>query len=353
MTDFQLPNVPRLLIRAQLVPLQGQRFQPTGFPDLGAARFRSPAGEDMLLVESAQSVANRMESVCWDQESGDLIEPLRGLPYVRVLQDGAPLTNSLLEAHRLNSAYIENSDFATKLAGEIGYVKVKSKYEGTQDRDRLIRTVCKYDPNALLHGVFLESIAGVLRIARALSGFIEATGASEVGSGGVKNDIVQASGDKEAGRDAKGGFGNVPFHRVEFTAKQIDAFFNLDLAQIRSYRLKPATTTLLYALAIYKIRAFLDRGLRLRTACDFDVVEVEVTRPKGFVLPTEDEAIAAIGKLIPAATKEGSFASPAITIADYIKPSKKAEEKADEQEDGGDAIQAKAGKKASKKGPKA
>lgn len=27
----------RLLIEAELVPVQGSRFQPTGFPDLGAA----------------------------------------------------------------------------------------------------------------------------------------------------------------------------------------------------------------------------------------------------------------------------------------------------------------------------
>jgi CRISPR-associated protein Csb1 len=326
-TVLQMPNAPRMLIQASLAPLQGHRFQPTGFPDLGAARFSTPT-DKMLLVESAQSVANRMESVCWDDERNDLVEPLQGLPYVRVVQGDRVLTSSLLEAHRLNSAYIEHSDFGANLKAEIGFEKDKPF-----DRDRLVRVVCKYDPNALIHGVFLESIAGVLRIPRALSGFIEATGVEEVASGGVKNDLVQASSDKDAGRTAKEGFGNVPFHRVEFTARQIDAYFNLDLAQLRSYRLKPETTSLLYALAIYKIRAFLDRGLRLRTACDLDVRRVTVTKPENSTLPTEAEAVAALRELLPAAAKEGSFAKPAVTVANFTPKKADADKQTSNQEE--------------------
>src|SRR5690606_7074461 len=70
-----LNNVPRLLVEARLVPLQGQRFQPTGFPDLGAAQFEAADGSH-LLVESAQSMANRMEAICWNEAANDLIEPL-------------------------------------------------------------------------------------------------------------------------------------------------------------------------------------------------------------------------------------------------------------------------------------
>ena len=32
---------PRLLMQCDLEPLQGTRFQPTGFPDLGAANYVS------------------------------------------------------------------------------------------------------------------------------------------------------------------------------------------------------------------------------------------------------------------------------------------------------------------------
>jgi CRISPR-associated protein Csb1 len=102
-----LKDAPRLLIEAELKPLQGTRFQPTGFPNLGHAVYESPdGGGKTILVESAQSMANRLEAVCWDEQADDWVAPLRGLPVVRVLDEaGAPLTNSVLESHRLNSPY--------------------------------------------------------------------------------------------------------------------------------------------------------------------------------------------------------------------------------------------------------
>jgi CRISPR-associated protein Csb1 len=102
-----LQNSSRLLLEADLVPLQGARFQPTGFPDLGAAVYTLPDGTEMLAVESAQSVANRLERVSWDESVQDLAPCLRGLSYIRVMNDaGSFLTASVLEAHRLNSPYI-------------------------------------------------------------------------------------------------------------------------------------------------------------------------------------------------------------------------------------------------------
>ncbi|PZP65101.1 MAG: type I-U CRISPR-associated protein Cas7, partial [Azospira oryzae] len=84
--DFSaLKNVPRLLLEARLKPLQGTRFQPTGFPNLGAATYDGPDGTRMLLVESAQSMANRLEVVCWDKVADDWVAPLRGLPVIKVI----------------------------------------------------------------------------------------------------------------------------------------------------------------------------------------------------------------------------------------------------------------------------
>jgi len=79
-----LNNAPRLLIEAELKPLQGTRFQPTGFADLGPAQYSLPDNTKMLLVESAQSVANRMELACWDEAENTWIKELSDLPYVRV-----------------------------------------------------------------------------------------------------------------------------------------------------------------------------------------------------------------------------------------------------------------------------
>lgn len=52
-----LQTAPRLLLEAELSPVAGNRFQPTGFADLGAAEYSLPDGTKMLLVESSQSVA--------------------------------------------------------------------------------------------------------------------------------------------------------------------------------------------------------------------------------------------------------------------------------------------------------
>ncbi len=316
MTEFDLPAAPRLLLHAALTPVQGTRFQPTGFPDIGAAVYTLPNGDEHLLVESAQSVANRLESACWDEAKGDLVAPLAGLPYVTVNDaSGAPLTTSVLEAHRLNSAYIEHSDFRPQLAAAIDFDEKRPF-----DRQKLVNALAKYDIGCLVHGVFLESIAGVLRVPRALSGFIEASRVGRVSSGGVKNDRVQAKKDEDAERTAAEGFGNVPFHRTEFVAGEITAYFNLDLEQVRSYRLGEAMERVLYALSVFKVRRFLETGLRLRTACDLEAADLQVTAPKGLVLPSLEALAHALPGLIKAASE--SFAKPPVTVAVFGKAKK-------------------------------
>src|ERR687889_126773 len=87
-----LAGQPRLLIEAELKPVQGDRFQPTGFPDLGAALYLRPDGTEMLLIESAQSMANRLESVCWDDAVDKIAAPLAGLPHIVVNFDNGQQT---------------------------------------------------------------------------------------------------------------------------------------------------------------------------------------------------------------------------------------------------------------------
>ena len=172
----------------------------------------------------------------------------------------------------------------------------------------------KYDTNALIHGVFLaksDLAGGRLRLPRALTAFIEAKSVTVAPSGGVKMDIVNPSGDT-----AKG-FGHVPFHRDEYCGT-ITAYFNLDLAQIRGYGLGDDATQLLIGVALFKIRRFLEDGLRLRTACDLEAdgdASIRVTRPKVFTLPTRAEIEKALPGLIKAASSK--FASPAVTKVKY------------------------------------
>jgi CRISPR-associated protein Csb1 len=269
-----LENQPRLLVEAELKPVQGDRFQPTGFPDLGAATYKRPDGTPMLLVESAQSMANRLEAVCWDEAENRIAAPLAGLPHVIVDLGNGMTTSSIQEAHRLNSPYIiNNEEVSREIKAEVGDAE-----SGVLDIRKLARAVFKRDVGAVLHGVFLEKVAGRLRLQRLLSSFIEAEGASAVTSGGVKLDRVDPSG------DAAKGYGNVPFSRTEFTAGKIRAYFNLDLATMRGYGLGDAANRLLIALALYKLLKTLDSGLRLRTACDLEVEAIKVTRPSGLSL---------------------------------------------------------------------
>src|SRR5690606_34383023 len=164
--------------------------------------------------------------------------------------------------------------------------------------------VLRLDTNALLHGLFLakkELAGGRLRLPRALSGFIEAEDVSIAQSGGVKNDTVNPSGDTSKG------FGNVPYAREEFTAKRIVAYFNLDLAQIRGFGLGAKVEAMLIAIALYKIRRFLEHGLRLRTACDLECRELRATRPTGCQIPELAHIEKELPALIAAVAGEGRF----------------------------------------------
>lgn len=326
MTTFDLPLSPRLLLQAELVPIQGTRFQPTGFPDVGAAVYTLPNGKEQLLVESAQSVANRLEAACWDEVESDLVKPLRGLSYVRVNDsDGKLLTTSIQEAHRLNSAYIQKSALQATLEDEIGP-------DANTAKRNLIRMLAKYDVGCLLHGGFFPKMkaAGSPRLLRALSGFIEAEGVSRVNSGGVKNDRVQSGKDTDAGKTAEEGFGNVPFHRTEFVAERITAYFNLDLEQLRGYRLGVEMERLLLALALFKVQKFLAVGLRLRTACDLTVSSLVVKAPAGFNVPSVNELEVALPALIQAAAQH--FASPSMTPATFTGEKKQKEAKAKKEQ---------------------
>ena len=323
----KLNGVPRLLLEVELRPLQGDRFQPTGFPDLGPARYTAPDGTEKLLVESPQSVANRMEMACWDPAQQDVIPDLQGLPYVSIVDDtGNRVSNSLLEAHRINSEYIMRNAFrviksengvpkktASKSFKDEFSAEIEYQKDGRVNWQKFRDALLKYDPNSLIHGCFLEEIGGRLRVTRALSAFIEASDVRVAESGGVKNNIVQP--------DLKGGEGNVPYHRTEFTAERITAYFNLDLALLRSYGLPQEAERLMIALALFKIRRFLSTGLRLRTACDLEPVgNLQVTRPQnGFRVPSEKELLTECKQLIGACQKASFFAKPPVTEVKWQK----------------------------------
>ncbi|HEX5469558.1 MAG TPA: type I-U CRISPR-associated RAMP protein Csb1/Cas7u [Gaiellaceae bacterium] len=291
MTDLaSLLGEPRLKLVAKLEPIAGTRFQPTGFPDLGPATYPSPVdGRRLLLVESAQSMANRLESRLWDVTNKEPIDLARGLPYVRVFDNGGEyLTSSRTESHRLASAYVKAAAFDGTTGLELIGERLGLAKQRPIDHARVARAVFDLDPLCLLHGVFFadEKWPGQPKVARAVTAFVEAAGVQEAYSGGVKFDHVSNKGDKDVDkRTAKEGFGNVPFARTEFVAESIAASFVIDLSQIRRYALEDRERELLLALALFEIRSLLHDGLRLRTACDLLVESIELERPKAFELP--------------------------------------------------------------------
>ena len=337
-----LKTEPRLLIEVQLQPLQGTRFQPTNFPDLGPATY-AHQGSEMLLVESAQSMANRMEAVCWDSNERDgkgaPISVLSDLPYVSAELPDGRVVSSITESHRLNSPYFVVTQFQKQLCDAVGFEKGKP-----WRMQNLARHLFSIDPNSLLHGVFFSNVQdGRLRLPRCISAFIEATlpgkgdGRVESGftrreesdptgvAGGKVLDGVSDASLKSLGYDKPGDYRkklkdnvkNIIGPRTEFTGN-ITAFFNVDLAQLRGYGLPPEAEKLLIALSLFKIQKVLRDGLRLRTACDLEPAgEIVVKRPSGFVLPDLASLENELPTLIKAAA--GHFAKDSERTVTYEK----------------------------------
>lgn len=295
----------RLTFDVALRPVLGSTFQPTGFPDLGAATFtRFEDGREVpaLLVESVQSMANRLEATAWDSSVDEPVPEMAGLPYVRVVRGGTTefLTSSRLEAHRLASPFVfeatlDGTPMVTVIGKRLGLAA-----DTPLDRRAMAAALARLDPFCLLHGVFFarKDWLGQPRFERAVSAVIEARDVRRADSGGRKSDRVRHQLDKDdSGGGTAEGYGSVPFHRTEWTAAQIIASFVVDQRLIRSYGLPDPASELLEVIALWEIRQFLESGLRLRTACDLEQAG-PVTSRHDSVLPSATELTDKIPQLI-------------------------------------------------------
>ncbi len=269
-----LKNQNRLLMEIPLEPVQGSIFQPTGFPEIGAATYERPDGTRMLVVESAQSMANRFEETIIKENTPNLIDDFTGLSYIKInLQDKNKATvasiSSLTEAHRINSPYIiSDKNFVAELKKIAGYVNL-----AYPDYKKIGYAFYHFDINSLIHGAFMSNVGGTFRVPRALSSYIEGEGIKEVTYGGVKFSTVDASGKYvvKDGIQEKSAYSNIPYSKTDYTADRITAYVNLDISLLKSYELGDDATNLLIALSLYKIRTLFGGKLKLRTACDLKV----------------------------------------------------------------------------------
>lgn len=343
-----LDSASRLLIEAELKVATGGggRFQPTGFPDLGPALYRGADGANWLLVESPQSMANRLELACWDEAAECFDEVCNGIPFIRsvVTADGQTTTTSTVqESHRLASPYI--------LAGIVGngensqalWQLLKSDEArglGLQEnRPFLLRNhaarLLTLDPSSLLHGAWLSTkvepkgkqkqaiCGGKVRFPRVLSAYIEASSPQQANYGGVKRERIFDQAESGS-TDAEAGFGSIPFPKSDFTSPGVRAYFSLDLQLLRTLGLgereekrengvtkrPPKTQRLkknghqqgnftdeeafLIVWSLYKIERFLNHGLTLRSNCQFTRDTITVTEPEVFEWPADKDVSSAL-----------------------------------------------------------
>lgn len=303
----ELEGNPRVIVKSTLGPTVGSTFQPTGFPDLGAAEFERPMRIDgelvtrrALLVESVQSMANRLELLGWDGSEQRPRGPLAGLPYVEVCgADGEFLSSSRLEPHRLAGAYVKDATIGDRPVAEWMIERLGVRKGAPLNWRAIYEAVFALDPLCLLHGVFFSdpkwSPYGNPKVRRAITAAIEAHDVQPAVSGGVKRDDVRPEVRK--GHGTSEGYGFVPFGRTEYAAAEIVLTASIDLAQIRGYGLDAERTRLLTLVCLWELASLLDAPLRLRTACDLEPLTVEVTRPDGFALPAVEELATEIERI--------------------------------------------------------
>ncbi len=126
---------------------------------------------------------------------------------------------------------------------------------------------------------------------------------------------------KVAGVDAKGGYGNVPFHRTEFTAQVHHRVFQPRPRPDSGYGLGE-DAKLLVALSLWKVRRFLDSNMRLRSACELEMWTGKCrsgqTAAKGFTLDSAADLAKEVAELIEKC--KPLFAEPAVTELTWNKP---------------------------------
>ena len=282
------------VVTATLAPVaELDRFQPAGFPEIGHVIYKAPrnngAAEHVCIMDSAASMANHLESVCMrGAHDYELVADLNGMPYLRCVTDRElseekqgelereVVVTSLTEGHRIASSYFlagrclqngspSDKTFEDELASEFGIV-LKGGKKAHPPADKwwnVFKTIFKYDPNALVHGVLFPQWQ--IKIPRAITAHLEAFGASRVDRSGVKFD-----------RLGKTTSGQPIFAVDDATAHEIRATFILDVALLRSFGRQDGEKKLgltgtqkefLVALALWKIHALLAAPFRFRSGC--------------------------------------------------------------------------------------
>lgn len=363
-----------MVIKARLEPVGDQdRFQPAGFPEVGHVIYDAPRQnglkEKVCIVDSSASMANHLEAVCLAGPNDiELHADLQGLPYIVCVTDrnfsvqngqieldqndphDKPVNSTFTEGHRIASDYFLDGLFGTpnwnsnewtgevfrdRLRREFGITELKrdkTYFIHPEDWWNIYRTIFKYDPNSLVHGVMFAKEQ--IKIQRFLTATHEAFGASRVGRSGVKFD-----------RLGKTVSGQPIFAVDEETAEEIRATFILDLAFLRSMGrdgkgLNDAQKKLLLGLALWKIKQLTGKPFRFRTNCFLKRSgDLEITLEGGAGDQTELSENALFDFDVKSLIRECSFGDNPVTRVYYpanelfkVGPEEEAEEGAESEE---------------------
>jgi CRISPR-associated protein Csb1 len=285
-------NTHRLVLQATLIPVTGNLFQPAGFPDIGHVIYDAPrpdgSKEKVCVVDSAASMANHLEAVSLSSAQTQELHPdLAGMPYLECVTDApgstggtAPtrlVVTSLSEGHRLASSYflddkgkivangiVSANTFASTLRESFGIEDLgKKTHPLPGDWWNVFRTIFRYDPNSLVHGILFPAMG--IKLSRVLTAHHEAFGAERIGLSGVKFDKL-----------GKTTSGQPIFSVDKETAREIRATFVIDLSLIRSfgrdaYGLNQNQKVFLLELALWKIGRLLSGPYRFRSGCDLEL----------------------------------------------------------------------------------
>lgn len=251
----------RVVITASLALTNGRFLQPTGFSDIDACIYRDKEGRRWCLVESEQSMSNRLEAVCM-KSPGVWVDDLKGLPLIAVRNKaGDLLATNLTEPHRIASSYIlegkraANGDMRALLEAKLG-LQNGGDFWPMDRRADLERLVFALDPSALLHGFqFVQWKFVGLRQTRLVHARLEAELADEpeVHYGMVKWDAIEP----ESTREERANKGQSIAAKSRIVPKNIIATFEIDVLGLKSLSLEEDQKKFLLGLALWKIGAFL------------------------------------------------------------------------------------------------
>lgn len=289
-------NQNRLVIQATLKPVAGKtRFQPAGFPEIGHVIYDAPQpdgrSQKVCIVDSAASMANHLETVCVNPFDQTLVDELNGLPYVQCVTGANKdelVVTSLSEGHRLASSYFLNGkrlftennetkeaakDFIVELRDDTDKFGLRNLEKKTHPLPaqwwNILRTIFRYDPNSLVHGILFPALG--IKLPRVLTATLDAYDAARVGTSGVKFDKL-----------GKTNSGQPIFSKDEETASEIRATFVIDLSLIRSFGrgeeagLNLAQKQLLLGLALWKIGRLVSSSFRFRSECDLELEGLKI-----------------------------------------------------------------------------